>query len=640
MTLNDGLYLAASLICLAFLIYRPFKGFRISKERATITFLLVNIFLTGIVSIVKSYFSSADPRVYEIVSKMESFAYFMLHNLLAPAFALYIFLITGEAKNKGRRFYFFFFLPVVLAEILVILTPFFDIVYRYEIVDGVATYYRSWGVWIMYAVGVGYFAFPVVALIKTWKILNNKYMFGFQLFLFMVVLGIVIQALYSKLQIEAVLEAIGLAGLIISVDSNEGLYDSTTKIPNRDKYKININLYHRFGYHYSIINIRILNLFYYDNILLSDDKDSMMRRITKKLFSIAPHAEIYKYDRSTFVVLIPGKEDQKDIFTQITRFFSRTMYVSGVSVDFKTVVSYAKAPKEIKFPEAHFRLAEYVPSNQKRMTLLRGDSLEFLRKNIWIQEAVQRAIKNKTFMIHYQPIWDVDQQRIVSFEALCRLKDAELGLIPPTDFIKIAEETGNIIELGDVIIERVCHDISEYHFEKAGIKYVEVNLSLFQLMSQDIVGKLKRIVEANRIKPSMLNLEITETSSVLDVSDFKYVINELLNAGFTLSLDDYGTAYSNITNAISTNYLNIKIDSSILWKAKDDKNTLKLLETTIKTFRSFGSNIVQEGVESKEQYDIVTSAGANLIQGFYISKPLPVNEACDFARNFRDLKKE
>lgn len=640
MTLSDGLYFGASLICLVFLIYRPFKRFHITRERVVITFLLINIFLTGVVSVAKSYLIFKGIGDAGVVSKIESFLYFMLHNLLAPAFALYIFYITGEAKNKGRWFYVFFLTPMVITEILVILTPFLDIVYRYDLVDGVPTYSRSWGVLILYVVGVLYLIIPTISLIKTWKILSNKYMFGFQLFLVLVVIGIAIQAVYSKLQIEAILEAIGVVGIITSVDSNEGLFDSVTKIPNRDKYKINISLYHKYGYHYSIINVRILNLYYYDNILLSSDKDNMMKRITKKLFSVAPRAEIYKYDRSTFIVLIPGKEDHKNIFTQITRFFSHTMYVSGVNVDFQTVVSYARAPKEIKFPEAHFRLAEYAPNNQKRMTILRGDALQFLRKNIWIQEAVQRSIKEKSFMIHYQPIWDVDSKKIVSFEALCRLKDAELGLIPPAEFIKIAEDTGNIIELGDVILEKVCRDITDFHFEKAGIRYVEVNLSLYQLMSQDIVGKLKRIVEANHIKPSMLNLEITETSSVLDVSNFKYVINELLTAGFTLSLDDYGTAYSNITNAISTNYLNIKIDSSILWKAKDDKNTMKLLETTIKTFRSFGSNIVQEGVETRAQYDVVTAAGANLIQGYFISKPLPVAEAIEFARTFRDLKKE
>ena len=96
------------------------------------------------------------------------------------------------------------------------------------------------------------------------------------------------------------------------------------------------------------------------------------------------------------------------------------------------------------------------------------------------------------------------------------------------------------------------------------------------------------------------------------------------------------TAYSNLTNVISINYKNIKIDASILWKSITDFNTRQLLELTIKTFRNFGNNIIQEGVETKEQLDLVTNAGANLIQGYYFSKPLPRLEFVEFVKNFKN----
>ena len=101
-----------------------------------------------------------------------------------------------------------------------------------------------------------------------------------------------------------------LINLHMIIDSNDGYYDAVTRIPNREAYKRNINLYHRYGYHYSVINIRILNLTYYNQFILNEDYNELLNRITKKLKNIAPaNAEIYKYDRSTFIILIPGRDN-------------------------------------------------------------------------------------------------------------------------------------------------------------------------------------------------------------------------------------------------------------------------------------------------------------------------------------------
>ena len=638
MGVSEGLYLAAGLLCIVFLIYRPLKKFRSTRERQTITFLLINILITSIVSVLETHLTSINAPNLLLVNQIESFTYFILHNMLAPLFALYIMLITGAAKNKTKKFFIIFYAPAILVELLVLLTPFLHIVYYHDVVDGVVTYHRGWGVWLLYVIGAVYLAYAFYAIIRSKKVLDKSFVSAYQVFFYMVVIGVIIQAIFANLQIETFIDALALCGIVMTVDSNDGLYDAVTKISNREAYKLNIGLYHQYGYRYSVINIRILNLAYYDHIILSEDHNKMMRRIAHKLSTIAPHAEIYKYDRATFIVLVPGREEPREILNKIVEFFSLTLFVAGVNVDFQTVISLAHAPKDVKFPEAHYRLAEYVPDTHQQMTVLKGNDLNFLRRNIWVQEAIQRAIKNKSFLIYYQPIWDKDARCIISCEALCRLRDAELGMIPPEEFIKVAEDSGNIIELGEAVFERVCEDFATKRLDKMGIKYVEVNMSLYQLTSKDLIDHLLNIIRKYRLRPSMINLEITETTSVLEIKNFKKVIDDLLVAGFTLSLDDYGTAYSNITNAISTNYLNIKIDSSILWKSNVDENIKKLLETTIKTFRSFGNNIIQEGVETKEQYDLVTKAGANLIQGYYISKPLNIDDLVTFIKGFKGVQ--
>jgi len=136
----------------------------------------------------------------------------------------------------------------------------------------------------------------------------------------------------------------------------------------------------------------------------------------------------------------------------------------------------------------------------------------------------------------------------------------------------------------------------------------------------------------------MINLEITETAASFESADFGKTLEELMEMGFSLSLDDYGTAYSNIENVLTVNYKNIKIDSKILWDSDSNVNSRNLLGSTIASFRKMGNNIIQEGVETKEQLDFVTEAGANLIQGYYFSKPLRRDEFVEFVKKFNNVK--
>ena len=641
MSISDGLYLSAAIICLAMLAYRPFKKYKITTERRIITLILLDLFIASFVSVFSSYIGYLGFSNMLLVRNIEVFIYFIFHTLLAPLFSIYIMMISGSAKNKSNTFYWFFFLPVLIAEALVVITPFTGIIYSHTLLsDGSILYSRGYGIIYLYIVAVFYFVVGVIGLFKTRKILTLNIFLSILSFLVIVVVGIVLQALIKEFEIESLMEAIALTGFIMTLDSNDGYYDSVTRIPNREAYKRNINLYHRYGYHYSVINIRILNLTYYNQFILSEDYNELLNRISKKLKNISPaSAELYKYDLSTFIILIPGRNNNdKEVLNKVIEFFNLTFYAAGINIDFQTVISLAHVPKELRFPEIHFRLAEYMPPKAQQMTVLKGKDLEFLRRNAWIQEAIQRSIKNNSFLILYQPIWDKDTRRITSCEALCRIKDAELGIIEPNEFIKIAEESGIIIELGDAIFERVCQDIVNYRLDKMSVRNVEINLSAYQLVSVDFVNKIKALTEKYRIMPSMINLEISESSSALSTKNFQNIVKAIADAGFTLSLDDYGTAASNIASVVTSKFKNIKIDSTILWQSNVDANIKLLLETTIKTFRSIGCNVVQEGVETMEQYELVTEAGANLIQGYLISKPIPIADFARFAQNYVEVK--
>ena len=641
MSISDGLYLSASIICLAMLAYRPFKRYKLTGERRVVTLILIDIFVTSFVSVLSSFIAYLGFSNMLLVKNIEAFIYFFFHTLLAPLFSLYIMMITGGGKNRKKLFHWLFLLPVIIGELMVIISPFTGIIFSYSVLDsGKIAYYRGYGMYYLYIIALFYFLIGVLGLFKTRKIITLSIFTCILIFLAITFVGIGLQALIQGFQIESVMEAIAITGFIMTIDSNDGYYDATTKIPNKESYKRNVNLYHIFGHSYSVINIRILNLLYYRQFILSDDYNELLNRLVKKLNKISPTgAELYQYDHSTFVIIIPGKNNHdKEVFEKVIEYFNLKFYVGGINIDLQTVISFARIPKDIKMPEVHFRLAEYVPTKTQKMTILKDKELELLRRNAWIQEAIQRSIKNKSFLILYHPIWDKDTKRITSCEVLCKIKDAELGIIEPNEFIRIAEESNLILELGDAIAERVCEDIVKYRLDKISIRNVEIDLSLYRLMSVEFVNKLKETTEKYRIMPSMINLEISETSSGLSEVNDKNLVDAISQAGFLLSVDDYGSAIHNFVNITISKFKNIKIDSSILWQSNADPNIKLLLETTIKTFRSIGCNVIQVGVENMEQYNLITKAGVNLIQGNLISKPIQIEELVRFSQSYLEVK--
>lgn len=640
-----GLYIAATVVCMVFMIYRYQKKYRNSKEYAVMSFLLWNVLLTGIIEATKIILAVYKVNNLILYQKIGSYLYFLIHTTLSPAFALYVLLINGAAKNRGKKFFYILFSGLIVAEIFVLITPFTKCVFYYNIQDGYITYNRGWAMIILYIIAVVYLAYSITYLFKSWSLLKHNFMNGYQYFIFLIIVGILIQlvskaAFGEAYEVEAFFESLALVGLILVVDCNDALIDDETKLRNGASYKLNIQLYHKYHYQYTIINIRFLNFDYYKRVLSSKTNDELVEYLKNSIISVVPKAEYYRFSNDTFVIVISKHPLCEKWTKELVRHFDKPLVFDNNELYLQTVISVAKAPNDVETLEEHIRIMDVKPKGDKLVSVVMGESLTFLKRHSLIDDAIRRAIKNKSFEVYYQPIWDKETNSIVCCEALCRLKDEFLGPISPGEFIPLAEETGSIISLGDIVIEKVCKDIAELNFRELGIQYVELNLSLYQLRDKNLKDSILEYLNQYNIPPSMLNLEITESKDLDASMGINAFIDSLIEKGFSFSLDDYGTAYSNLANVISVKYKNIKIDSSILWKSIKDFNTKQLLELTIKTFRNIGNNVVQEGVETEEQLNIVTNAGANLIQGYYFSKPLPRLEFVEYLKNFKGLEKK
>ena len=205
------------------------------------------------------------------------------------------------------------------------------------------------------------------------------------------------------------------------------------------------------------------------------------------------------------------------------------------------------------------------------------------------------------------------------------MRDNDGNFISPELFIPIAEKSSLIIDIGDFVLEKVCEVISEENLSEYGFEYIEVNVSMVECLQSNLAAKVMSVLKKHKVFPNQINLEITETSAseFTDIVDMN--IKTLHDKNISFSLDDFGTGYSSLSRILSLSLKLIKIDKSIVQApfTSSEKKSMILLENFVKTAISTGSDIVAEGVETKEMARHIINLGCKYIQGYYFSKPLP-----------------
>ncbi|MCQ2576322.1 MAG: EAL domain-containing protein [Treponema sp.] len=264
------------------------------------------------------------------------------------------------------------------------------------------------------------------------------------------------------------------------------------------------------------------------------------------------------------------------------------------------------------------------------------DSKDFKIKNE-INEIITDAIENKRFEMYYQPIYSLKEKKYISAEALIRLNNPKYGFVSPAIFIPASESNGSIHEIGDYVIDSVTKFAAGCDMDKLGLKYIEYNLSSAQCIEMNLVEKLLNIAKKYQIKPEKFNLEITETASDFDPIISMMNIEQLNRSGFSISLDDYGTGYSNITRVIELPVEIVKLDKSFV-DQMSNPDMWTAIEYQVKMFQEMEKKILVEGVEDEETVKVFERLGCDYIQGYHFSKPLPEKEFIEFIKEHNGIK--
>jgi diguanylate cyclase (GGDEF)-like protein len=251
------------------------------------------------------------------------------------------------------------------------------------------------------------------------------------------------------------------------------------------------------------------------------------------------------------------------------------------------------------------------------------------------ETALRSAISNGELFLDYQPIYSLEKNQIEGVEALLRWQHPTRGLVMPAEFIKIAEEAGIMVQIGDWVLQQACAQLRKWQIEYPRFEHlmVNVNISGKQIKQKDFVDKVKSVLLDSDLDPKRLILEITENTFSENQPGIDGVIADLRKIGVTFAIDNFGTGYSTLGYLKNFSVDILKIDKSFIDEIVSQKREYEMIKTVISMARGTGVNIIAEGIENNQQYQNLKSIECKFGQGYYLSKPVDASEIETILRN-------
>ncbi len=415
------------------------------------------------------------------------------------------------------------------------------------------------------------------------------------------------------------------------------LYDALTDLPNRAHFMKQLNL--------AVERAEIEKRFLFAVLFLDLDRfkiindslghvigDKLLVEIAERLKSCVRPSDVIARlggDEFTILLTIKDKSDAVQIAERVQEKLSKPFKLDNYEVFTSASVGIIISDEVRRQPEEYLRDADAAMYRAKETGKAR---YEIFDRKMYVQNVnllrvetdLRHAIERNEFRVHYQPIVALETGEIREFESLIRWQHPTRGMIPPNDFISIAEETGLIIPIGKWILEESCRQMHQWQeeYQMAKPLSISVNLSAKQLMHPSLTAQVREILEKTKLDPRYLKLEVTE-STVMEHSETALnVLSELRELGVRLSTDDFGTGFSSLSYLHRFPFERLKIDRSFINKMDSDSKSSEIVRTIVMLAQNLNIETVAEGVENWEQLRQLQKLGCDFGQGYLFSKPV------------------
>jgi len=373
--------------------------------------------------------------------------------------------------------------------------------------------------------------------------------------------------------------------------------------------------------------------------------DKILTQIADKIKNLLKEdQEIFRTSADRFVLVIGSykiKDDLKELAKKIIAVFQNPFVVDkGLQfINAEIAIIEVKNPKvtvDSLLRDVTLALS-YIGSNSDgTISFFEEDMKVIARRQDKIEKVLREVIKGdeeRMFYLQFQPKWDLKQNRIMGFEALARLNIPGMGIIPPAEFIDIAEKRLLIYDLGKQILQRACKFSKSLHGSGYENINLSVNISGLQLLRDEFIPDIKQFIQSSCADIKSLEFEITESVLLSNYDLLNEKLKDIRKMGIAVSLDDFGTGFSSLARLRELNINIVKLDRYFISKIKNEDEKKLMSADIISMAHKIGLTVVAEGVEEEEQRRYLQKHDCDIIQGYLVSKPLAEADALEFLKN-------
>lgn len=614
------------------------KNLPLLQNKAFIFFLYIALFTT-----IFDIISSLSLQYFEYFPLWAiwgtNLGAFITTNTLPLIYTIYcmslINLFDFISRKQKRLYILSLVAPYVIAFFLIFASPilyyFYDVKLSFYI-DSAKQYHRG-GIsfYFLYIILVYYIVLSIVLLTKYKSRMTKRKRLFVLSYIGITVTAILIQVIYPQLLLQCF--GLSLAVIMFSsiVQTPEEYIDKTTDLFNENAlikmaardFNLNVN--------FLCISVILDDITFISNTFGMNQMNKILTDVASFLKKTFPYAYYYYVPQGKFCLIFRNysTRDIDRIKFELRARFHENWVQESLELKLYSRICIIECPKDLSTPEDMLDLIEMVSedSRYKQTTIYARDiDTEYKKRTTYISHLLRNALAEKRFSVYYQPIYSTKEDRLIGAEALIRMKDDDGNFVSPEEFIPIAEKTGDILRIGQFVFDSVCATLASINLVEYGIKKIDINLSVAQCMQEILADNILTIRTIHNVPASIINLEITETAAAHTPEILLKNMRRLSDEGIELSLDDYGSGYSNMNYLLNLPFKMVKIDKNIVWSAFNNAKSNIALAATITMIKKLGMTVLAEGVETEEQVKWLTSLGCDYLQGFYFAKALPKDD--------------
>lgn len=626
--------IAAALISIAVM----FSYFREKKIKTKIsdsfTALIGQCFTSCILDIMSvlliKYISPANLWLNYIVLV----AYYIMFNAMPLLYYMCFWFLSERNRKMPLKQYWIMFGIYLFFSLFTVTSPFTHLVFWF---DENLIFRHGPLFYGYYALDIFYVANGVIHFLRHRKQFTTNQILSLMFFTFTCFVAVMIQTFIPNLLITGFVFSLTILITFLSLENPSDYIDTESDLYNRRAFMVKVQDNIDFNRPMFIIGLYSDTLVHVLRSIGEENRKLFYKVVFSYLKEIGGGENVFRLSYEKFAILLTedSQENCEEIVSDIHNYFKEPVKCGNIEISISVNVRTVYYPDDVGNLEDLLDLIEDSLEDKTSLEdnhFFRADPkiLEHRRREHKIVQILEEAMNSNSFGIVYQPIYNIDKGRYTSAEALLRLRTDEFGDITPDEFIPLAEKNGLALQIGNFVFKEVCKFIATNKLWEKGIENIHVNLSVIQCMQEKLYELLFDIMDHYDIDYKLVDLDVSETTTIIANETLLRNMNVMLNHGMSFSLDNYGTGLSNTNTLVKYPFKYVKLDKTLVRAAVDDEKARIILHKTVSMVQDLDMKVVAQGVENMGEYDMVVYLGCNYIQGFMFSNPLTPEDYLKF----------